>query len=95
MVIWLFSSYTTGTSPQHHSSRDGRVLWVCYHATATPGNGSAVFLPQGFADNDFGKENPRGNASALTASLFLKVPQDPTKSTLVSYNSLEGTLKII
>lgn len=59
------------------------MLWVCYHATVSLGNGSAVVCPQrwGIADNGFDQGNPRDNPSA---SLFLKVPRDPTKSLLVS-----------
>lgn len=83
---WLFSSWNCSSQP--HSSRDGWVPWVCYQVTATPGNGSAVFHSQGFADNGFDQGNSRKNPSALFAFLFLRVPWDPTKSILVSYSGL-------
>lgn len=68
MVVFLLHR-----SSQHHSSRAGRVLRLCCDAAD---NGSAVFLPQGWGitGKGFDEGNPRDGSSALSASLFLKLP---------------------
>lgn len=71
MVVFLL--HRCNRSSQHHSSRAGRVLRLCCDATD---NGSAVFLPQAWeiTGKGFDQGNPRDGSSALSASLFLKLP---------------------
>ena len=76
-------------SSQHNSS-SGAVGWPSCHRY--PDKGSAVFPAQGWGvtGKGFDQGNPKDGPSALSASLFLEVPRDSTKSILRSSETLKS-----